>query len=562
MFFKLPMGSRVFILAVAGLSFGARLRAAETSTAKPALELGNARIVLVGDSITGLSRNASEGFAHQMDWALTQVNSNCKPNIIALGGSGQGVNSWSAVERRSRTEEFFLDVKGIPVKATLDQHADVLIIMLGMNDVLAPYVSDEPESLLKWTDTYRALIQSLQARLSPEVIALATPTLCTEDVHSPKNWMMDRLCERVSMLATEMHLLVLPTNTMMRETLAEGRRIKPDFHVTYDYVHPNEAGHCAIAMAMLHGLGNEEAARRVREVRLAKAYRTTREVVASSIPSIPLRLPLKGRNRDCTWGWAQIDLPGFEDWALGQGWPFNQEIFTDVCPERQFRIADDPWRTRSIFTFDRIREIPDIVLLPPLPTLWQVAAGFARPKAWKNGKTFDLKAAHGSVEEAIEHNALLGVPFRREDGRALDWHIYSSTVNYTGGAAPGSVDFAAISHVQPFEAGVAMRQIYSDFRRPVLLDLSTQAFAGTMNLTVYLNGQIVYCGLITGEPKKRKTVDGVLQSGWNTLAFTLDHVTWQMQCSVELRPAPGNSLAGLRFSPDRRCTTPEWKWGF
>jgi hypothetical protein len=353
---------------------------------------------------------------------------------------------------------------------------------------------------------------------------------------------------------------VLSTNTTMREVLAEGRRLKPGFHVTYDYVHPNEAGQCAIAMAMLHDLGNVEAARRIREVRLANVFRLTREAVASSIPAIPLRLPLRHRTRNLSWSW--IDLPGFEDFDLGQGWPFNQEIFTDVRPEGQCCIAEDQWRTRNIFSFGQIREAPETVLLPPVPTLWQVAAGYARPKAWKDGKTFDPKAAHGPVEKAIEHNALLGAPIRLDDGRVLDWHIYSSTMDYTGGAAPGSVDFAAVTHAQPFEAGVAMRQIYSKHRRPVLMDLSTQAFAGTMELTVYLNGEIVYSGLITGEPGKRKTADAVLQSGWNTLAFTLDHVTWQMQCSVELRAVAGDSLEGLRFSPNPRCTIPEWEWGF
>ena len=52
----------------------------------------------------------------------------------------------AALEKRSRSETVFLDVKGIDVKAALDQPADVLIIMLGMNDVLAPYVTDEPAS--------------------------------------------------------------------------------------------------------------------------------------------------------------------------------------------------------------------------------------------------------------------------------------------------------------------------------------------------------------------------------------------------------------------------------
>jgi lysophospholipase L1-like esterase len=134
----------------------------------PLLQQGNARVVLVGDSITGQSRNHPAGYAHQMDWALQQAYPGCHPRIIALGGSGQGVQAWLNTEKRSRTESFALDVKGIDVKTELDQPADVLVIMLGMNDVLAPYVVDEPASLNQWAANYRALITALQSRLKPK----------------------------------------------------------------------------------------------------------------------------------------------------------------------------------------------------------------------------------------------------------------------------------------------------------------------------------------------------------------------------------------------------------
>ena len=56
------------------------------------------------------------------------------------------------VEQRSRTAETYLDIKGVDVKATLDAGADVLIVMLGMNDLLAPYVTERSEDLdhLTW----------------------------------------------------------------------------------------------------------------------------------------------------------------------------------------------------------------------------------------------------------------------------------------------------------------------------------------------------------------------------------------------------------------------------
>ncbi len=509
---------------------------AESSS--PLLNHGNTRIVLVGDSITGLSRNESFGFAHQMDWALRQVYPGCKLDIIALGGSGQGVSSWAGVEQRSRTEELFLDVKGIPVKQTLDQHADVLVIMLGMNDVLAPYVLDEPESLQKWTDTYRELIKSLQARLTPKVTALATPTLCTEDIHSPKNRMMDRLVERAAALTQELHLVLLPTNAAMREVLKQGRAVKPDFHVTRDYVHPTEAGHLAIAKGMLRGLGEEDAARLLETQRLVPVLQ--KAALATHLPAemIPLELPGSFPHR---FYFAPDDHSPWESDRL-----YLQENTMDTDVESEFPVLKS-FRPRKNLTGYRNHFVDE-----PLsgrmtsPVLWRVAAGLMRGKAWKDGgKTFDPALAHGPVEDAIEQGRIFDEPVYLEGGAPLEWHTYQSSVDFTGGNAPGSVDFAAITHARPFEGGCAARLIRSERRRSVNLDLGTQAFAGTMHLTVYLNGQTVYSGLITSEPRKRKTVEATLRQGWNVLAFTLDHTTWQMQCSVEVTPVRGDSFGLL-----------------
>ncbi len=87
---------------------------------------------------------------------------------------GAAAKAWpvgGAWRNAHRREEVFLDVPKIGVKAALDRPADVLVIMLGMNDVLAPYVADEPASLDRWTDDYRALIHALQQRVKPGVTA-------------------------------------------------------------------------------------------------------------------------------------------------------------------------------------------------------------------------------------------------------------------------------------------------------------------------------------------------------------------------------------------------------
>ena len=142
------------------------------------LRQGAARVVFVGDSITGLSRNAAAGWAHQMAWALEQSHPGCKPDLVSLGGSGQGVRSWLSVEQRSRGEAVTLDIPGVDVREALSRPADVLVIMLGMNDVLSPYVSEDEAALANWADGYRQLVASLRERLRPTTLALAQATLC------------------------------------------------------------------------------------------------------------------------------------------------------------------------------------------------------------------------------------------------------------------------------------------------------------------------------------------------------------------------------------------------
>ena len=134
------------------------------------------------------------------------------------------------------------------------------------------------------------------------------------------------------------------------------------------------------------------------------------------------------------------------------------------------------------------------------------------------------------------------------NGQKPQWLRLFPSVDYTGGDAPGSVDFAAVTHARNFEAGYGARWIRSDRERTVNLALSTQAFAGTNHLTVYLNGREVYSGLLTGEPKHSKTVETRLERGWNALAFRSNHVTWQWQCSVDITPVSEDSLDDLRYS--------------
>jgi hypothetical protein len=161
---------------------------------------------------------------------------------------------------------------------------------------------------------------------------------------------------------------------------------------------------------------------------------------------------------------------------------------------------------------------------------------------------FDPAKARTPVDEAIERGNDFTGPIEVTPGRKLAWQRCFPSVNFSGLDAPGSVDFAAITHARNFEAGYSTRWVYSPRERPVRIVLGTQAFAGELYLTLYLNGQEHYRGQLTAEPKKRKEVDARLRQGWNVLACKANHCTWQWQYAVDLLPVENDSLDELRYS--------------
>ncbi len=221
------------------------------------------RIVFVGDSITGQGWNNGQGFIHQIEAALHEKWPSGKLTTIGLGGSGSTVGTWQNHEKRSREGTVILDVKGVDVGTTLDQGAEVLIIMLGMNDLLSPSLKDQPADFDAWAERYKALVTALRERAKPRVIALATISLCSEDPASPKNRVRDELNTRLTKLAAVEHCIMLPVGETMLEQLQKGRARLPDFHVTSDFVHPNSHGHTSIAIGMLQGLGEHELANKL-----------------------------------------------------------------------------------------------------------------------------------------------------------------------------------------------------------------------------------------------------------------------------------------------------------
>lgn len=528
-----------FFLAVISTSIGA------AAVDQACLQNGNGRIVLIGDSITGLSRNAANGFAYDMEAAIKATYPDSKLELEALGGSGQSVGSWLGVEENSRTKEANLDVKGIGVKATLDQPADVVVIMLGMNDVLAPYIDNTPASLDRWAQRYEKLIDALQRRVKPRLIALGSVTPCTEAPDSPKNQLIDAMNERVRALAQKVGGRYLPTSESVWEILQRGRTLKSDFHVTYDFVHPNEPGHLGIAIGMLKGLGETKAAEWLATQKLPKIWKNAVGAKPSFSWQVMPAASVGSSNRlafRIKYWWSAAGGAANSSLCVTltapSGWQVTPPQINGATGE--FMATGAPDQFQNTLTMDGQAGDEKRVASVMIPAPWLVAAKLVQP--W-SGAEFDPGKGRTAVDDAIEKGGDFTGPIEGVGAQKLVWQIYFSSVNFTGLDNPGSVDFNAVTHPATFEAGYGARWIYSERDRPVRLQIGASMFAGAVHLIVWLNGKDIYCDKLGV-----KTIDTELKKGWNSMVFKSNHRTWQWQQSIALAGVGDDSLADLRYS--------------
>ena len=486
------------------------------------------RVVFVGDSITGLSVNFGPGgYNGVIRRALDAARPGNRIELTSLGGSGQGVGSWLNTEKGSRDKETFLDVPKVDVRATLAKPVGVLVIMLGMNDSLSPYIGEDDAAIESWAGSYRTLVAALRARCQPRVVALATVTPNTEDPASPKNLLLARMGLRLAALAKELDAIVLPTGEAVREVLAEGRTCRPDFHVTYDFVHPDRAGHAGIAYGMLAGLGEQAAAAEVRrgiDAILAEARGPQPSLSYTMQPKLAAG---DGGEFALAWHWsgaaepqATLAVPAGWTATPGVGRTFAVHGPLDRLVNRmQLRVADA--------TTTREREIA-------IPAPWLIGHGFANPGVFEHG-TWKFQPEKGVLPGEDGFMRGVGIGSTPEGWKgALAWARWIPSLDHTGGATPGNVSIFAVDHCGTFAGAYAARWIKSDRERTVRLALNSAVFAGQICLQVALRGEPVYSGIITAEAKRPVERSVVLKPGWNALVCKINHLNWQMQASVEL----------------------------
>jgi lysophospholipase L1-like esterase len=513
------------------------------------------RIVFVGDSITGQGGNLAQGWTHLMAEALAATHPAGAPTLIALGGSGQTVGSWQNIEKKSREESVTLDVKGVDVKSTLDQPADVLIIMLGMNDVLSPSLSTDDAAFDAWAVRYRALIASLRERTKPRVLALATVPLCTEDEQSPKNQVIASLTQRIKAIAQTENAIVLPVHEAMLETLHQGRTLRPDFHVTGDFVHPNSAGHLAIAQGMLKGLGEAAAAQNLSEKYGLKTWGQSAEKLPSlsyAVEYSPAALDSDIQTCKIRFWWTST-LPGQKAAALAPpvrlsapaGWKVSP---ASIAAESGEFIVSGPFdHLKNQLALEATGGVLNQKTEVSLPAPWLIGTANLRQVVWvdKNSR-FDPDKGRLTLDDTLTRGEGWGKPVELAPDHPMKWLRHNPTVNYLGGAQPGSVDMAGVTFFQSFEVGYGARWIYSERDRSVQFKLGSQSFGGNDYLAFWMNGESVYSGHIM--PDRGKIVEAKLRKGWNALVFKSNHLQWQWHFSIDLVETAADDLGDLRVS--------------
>jgi len=510
------------------------------------------RIIFVGDSITGQGAKAGKnGWVALIGEGLAQERPAAHPTLIPLGGSGSTVNAWLIHEQRSRTQPVFLDVKDIEVGKALDAGAEVVVIMLGMNDVLAPSLHDRPADFDLWADKYRSLIKAIRARSHPRVVGLATITPCTENPNSPKSKVLTQLNTELAAVARTEGAIVLPTHHAALEILAAGRSYRPDFHVTGDFVHPNVAGHLAIAVGMLRGLGEDQAA-----AALLKAHSSLFLPPADKLPTLSYTLErLQDSPDDATHrfvveyrlsGIASSNKAPVVTVTLPEKWKANPKSMTGATG--RFELTGVLDRIENHIALDAdygdIHRQQDIVI----PAGWRIAVGAGTGRGWKDNTIYDPAQDKTSLDETLAKGDGLNRPVSFPAGDAQPWQLYVASNDFTGLSRPGSVDLAALTFYQFHDLSYGGRWIYSEHERPVSLLLTIQAFAPNYGLCVWLNGKAVYAGKLASEQGRKATAPAQLQQGWNLLVFKSSYVAWQWQFSIDVTGTEKDDLADLRYA--------------
>ncbi len=484
------------------------------------------RVIVIGDSITAQS-NLDWGYAPAVrkglaDAGVTDV------EFVSLGWSGQTVASWHGITERSYTDaKLHGDRAHILFKTELDLGADTVLIFLGMNDVLCPYIVPTEEGYAKWKADYCKLIDLLRKRVpTAKRFLLCPPTMLTENPYVVKNLIMDRMGEVMREIAKEKNCEILDLRGEIKRFFMNARLQDNSFHFTPDCVHPHHDGHLVMAWTILRGIGQEEAA--------AKVYAQIPQWLTDfNAPGMslfvlnstePRKMQIRGHLRGAEKKELEVICP--------EGWKLD-EICEMPGDEFEIRLSGDPKELTSILTVKAGKIQRTIKLNAPF-----YVSKFFDGKPFSGGAAYKPEATCSELDDAI----LAGQdPLQAKvDGKTVPWVVYYPQADVTCYYLPNAVDFASVENGQQFQTAYIVRKITSPKAQAVKLNVNALSFSTMAFPTIYVNGKKVYENCVS--PRHRQAKDSVeiaLQPGENVISARVGHFMWQWAVEFAIEGGEG-----------------------
>lgn len=515
----------------------------------------NDRITFVGDSITAQSVGGSQGYYHQFTNELQKAYPASSSEVIGLGFSGNTLFDWKdTLEVKSRTQSVPANCGGFDVHTAFAKHGDVVLILLGMNDILRPTMRDDEAVLQTWKAKYRELVQAIRERVTPREIVLCEITPLTEDPLSPKNRVRDRMTQLARELAQEEKCRVAMTGASVFDAVVRCRKLRQDYHVVPDTVHPQQPlGHAAIARGMVEALQDDKliAAFNARiDAEIAK-LRPAKPAVTywfKPQPGCPAERAEQTYRLACYWNdgteakTARVPTFSLE---VPEGWRVDGAPVT--AAEATFTLHGVSERLQTPVTI--VAKAGDDVIRTTvlIPAPWRVVCGPDNGGTWVSNRFYAPTNSVPFMEADLVAGKHFLEPFA--DGKkSYGWQVNTPCVDYTAGDDPSAVVPYSLCFGSPNDVLYAVRWVYSAKDRPVQLQLSHRTFSATLGFVVWINGERVMTADLNRSGKNKEVGKAALKKGWNCLLVRNDHLQWQRQFACALLPEEGDNLDDLRYS--------------
>jgi len=513
----------------------------------------NDRIIFVGDSITAQGVGSSQGYYHQFTNVLRTVYPAHSNEVIGLGFSGNTLFDWKDnLEVKSRTQSVPANTGGFDVQTAFAKHGDIVFILLGMNDILKPTMLDDEAVLQTWKAKYRELILAIRERVTPREIVLCEITPLTEDPLSPKNRVRDRLDQLARELAKEETCRTAATAASVFDAVARCRKVRQDYHVVPDTVHPQmPLGHAAIARGMVEALQDAQLAaafnaRIDAEIAKLRPAKPTVTYWLKPQPGCAAESAEQTYRLECYWNDGteakaaraptfSLEVP--EGWSVAEG----------AEEEATFTVRGAPERLQTPVTIVAKAGEETVRQTVQIPAPWRVVCGPENGGAW--GPKTVYQPTHGTpfMEAELVSGKHFLKPFA--DGKkTYGWQVNTPCVDYTAGDDPNSVVPYSLCFGSQNDVLYAVRWVHSAKARPVQLQLSHRTFSATLGFVVWINGEQALVADLNRSGKNKAVGQASLRQGWNCLLVRNDHLQWQRQFACALLPVEGDTLDDLRYS--------------